>query len=465
MLSKEEMAVFAVLNIMAAMQNMVSNLGFLTSSIKLVPEFLSNNEREKADGQIKAALFYPILCSFLVTLVLLFFADQISSIFLKSSEFITQIRIVLVISFAADLFSISQLLLSSIQKFEKMSVAIMLTNISQRVFAIIFYLLFDINGFLVGYSVGYLFGLFFNLFHLREHLLSQAKMRSFTSLIRYSYPFYGESALRFFYIQFDQIAVAIFFTPAQLSSYFIAKRFFQYFGLFINSLIEPMVPKISELKKRGIDYIQSIMKKSFRYFSIIILPSGLLTASLSYFILETVAGPKYVNDYMLLGILSLSAMFYGLFAFFAAYIFILGEPIERFKYGAVMSLSTLILTIFLIFLIGLKGAALASLLSFFVSTLFIIMRLLKHMKFTLNIAHFAKILVLSLFLSTLLVVLQVLYYNKFLVPLYILLSAVIFFVFLIRWIENEDIHMLENIFPKKIITWLFKLIKLKPKIS
>lgn len=469
-LTKEEMATFAVFGILAGIINVFTGFGLATTCIREVPELVARNQYKRACSMIKTAFLNQIVFSSILSLATFVFAEKISLIFLKTYDFSFVIKIMSIGFFLASLFNFLSLIMRAVQKFGSLSLTSIIMNVSQRVLSILLFFILGLKGYIIGYTCGYSVGVILFIFYLKKWLFVKTDLYPYRKLIIFSFPYYISSFVRYALMHVDQFIIGVLLEPTYLASYFVARKFLGYLNTIIDSFMNPIVPKISELKKEGFERIKIAFKKTSRYVSFLFIPLCFGVASLSYPLLHLYGGAKYTDAWLILSILSLSMIAYAMFSLFNIYVYILGKPMERLKITALGGLFSILLSVILIYPFKTVGIALAKLFAFSITMVVAMFILKKLIDFKFDKDALKQALFSSCIMALLIIFPQLVHYNLIIIPLYIAVGILGYMFVFCPKLEGSDIKLIEDFLPNKLknltnILYLFVNRELKQKLA
>ncbi|MBN2190506.1 MAG: oligosaccharide flippase family protein [Candidatus Aureabacteria bacterium] len=371
-LSEEQLGIFAVLFVFYGIVSMFGGLGFGTSSIRLIPETKAKGNLSHVSDIIKYTVFVPFGILLCLMVAGFYFQKDLSDIFLKSPDLAGLIRLILISSVFYATYDRIILIMQSLQWFSKIAVLNITINILQRSLAIIFlYFGCGVKGILCGFLIGNILGCILGLILLLKYLLMPFSGYSLKQYIRFSLPFYGQGFSRFMFSRADQTFIAILFTPDKLAVYFIAKRIVSLINLVLEPLLEPMIPKLSEIKARGLSAFRENSAKIYIIFSFLAFGCACFVIFNSRIALFIVGGAKYAANTLILNILAVSVFLSFIFSVSKIGIYLYQHPKETFRISFYVGLINTSLGIVMGLYLGLAGFALAQCIGFLWGVFFI----------------------------------------------------------------------------------------------
>jgi len=369
LLTIEEMAVFAVYNTFCGLLTVVCSLGLLASCIKQVPGMQAAGKEAEVSGLLRISVGVYLGGAVLTTLALWLGAPALSRLFLKSVDRAGDIRLAAVAALCFGLYEASQLLLSSLQRFGRLSSYNVAAALIQRTLSLGLFFAFGLGGYLAGFAVGSLAGAALGLRTILPSMRAAPDADAAGS-IRYALPFYADGYLRYFYMHADQALVGVFLDPAALSTYFIAKRFVQYGQVLVSSLVDPLGAKVAELRQADPGAVGRAFDRSLRWIVLAFVPLSVLLSCSSPFLLWLIGGERYLGGVVPLAIMFLSLPLFAVFSHLAMFVYILGEPRDRFVNNLASVASQGAAMVALTPMLALPGFALARVIGFGAASLF-----------------------------------------------------------------------------------------------
>lgn len=388
LLSVEEMAVFAVYNTLCGLLTVIGSLGLLTTCIRVLPGMLAEpGQREEAARLARLAILVYLTGAGIVTSLSLAAARPLSEVFLKSPAFTSDLHVAALAALCFGLYEASQLLLSSLQEFGKVGKYNVVSALLQRTLSLALFFPFGLKGYLAGFALGSLCGAGLGLIRIAGRIRHEAgapaappsRPAGSRGWLGYSFPFYVDGYLRYFYMHADQLLVGVFLPPSELAVYFIAKRFIQYGQVLVSSLVDPLTTKVSELRQVEPASVPRAFAASLRYFILLFVPLAALLASTSPFLLAVVGGARYAEGVAPLALLLLSLPLFAVFSQSASFLYALGSPSDRLVANLVSTASQAAGIVAFMPVLGLPGLALARIAGFGIAAGFARARLRRYL--------------------------------------------------------------------------------------
>ena len=387
LLTLEEMAVFALYSTLCGLLTPVCSLGLLTSCIKLLPGMMAKDDREEAAILLRRTARVYVTGACVVTAALLLGAGLIGRLLLKRSDLAGDVRVACLAAFCFGLYEASQLLLQALQRFGRVGAYNVAAAFTQRILSLGLFFVFGLKGYLAGFAIGSLAGAGLGIATIIPFMRRRASSvvrggvpgEAAKGTVSYSLPFYADGYLRYFYMQADQLLVALFLGPADLSLYFVAKRFIQYAQVLVSSLVDPLGGRAAEMRETDPSGLERTFGISLRYFVLLFVPLSVLLACASPFLLLLVGGERYTPAAPALAMLFLSVPFFAVFSHLWTFAYVLGRPADRLTINLVSSAAQAAAIIALMPFMHLAGLALARAVGFASAMVFARRRLARHL--------------------------------------------------------------------------------------
>ncbi|HCT83762.1 MAG TPA: hypothetical protein DF296_01015 [Candidatus Margulisbacteria bacterium] len=366
-LSQTDLGIFAAMFVFYSLLGLVGGLGLNTMALRLIPELQAKKEQGKISDIVKITVAISALATFIIALIGILFDYQISMIFLKSPVYSNYIDWIIINSFFYAIFDRMILIYQSFQSFTTMSVLNVITNISQRIIAAILMILgYGLQGIMVGFLIGTLLGLIWSIIDLRSYLFGKYNKYPAMDFIKVSFPYYGQGIMRFIFTQADQALIAFMFSPDKLAIYFIAKKIINLITLVFEALYDTVVPKLAEIKSRGIEVFRANLDKVSSILIFLVVIGISLVFLNSKLFMYLLGGEKFIEYYYLLNILALSIVSYMLYTVSITGVYLYNEPNDVFKLSFYVGITTVSLEIIFGMTFGLIGFSIAQTLGYLV---------------------------------------------------------------------------------------------------
>lgn len=342
----------------------LKNLGINQAIIKFIPEFLSENNREKVKTSILFSLFFSITTSFVIGSLLYYFSSEISLIYFKDPNVETVFRIFLI-------FFVVQLLVSSINSiFNAFQRPILLSYSGVFINMMFFILIYftqdiEINRVVWYYNGVYITVLFTNcLLLLNVFNIFKYKSSAFLPVAKKLMPFgaatTASTIVSHTAVRVDTIFLTFFQNLETVGIYSALTPFRTIFKVAGSSISKIFFPLTSELYAQGkTDELKSILSMIHRYLVFLLMPLAVVFFAYTEFIIETIFGPEFVEGANAARLIVLASIIRPIVIINVGTINGLGKPLKNTQIITITGIINLLLNVIMIPLWSYNGAALA----------------------------------------------------------------------------------------------------------
>lgn len=441
-LTPEYYGVYSLTLAIASIAIAITNLGIDNAIARYTAYF------EGSSFKVRSHLRYffkvKTLLVFSVSLVLFLASDKLADLFgdkRLAAPFAIASLIVLFASFA----SVFNAFFMGLQKFKYTFLKQVVYEISRWIFALPLALAFlavgAVFGVALAYFVSFLFLLIVTIKYYSDYIVGPAgkvseKVNAFMGYMTVA------SLSGIIYAYVDSIMIGYFLTTTDVGYYRAAYTIvFALIG-FISSLSVVLLPTFTQLT---IEDIKRSLDRLTRYSSIIAFPSALAISYLTEKIVKTVYGAEYLP--------ASSAMFFLSFALLPgafSYLTTIFNAKERADISAKLITSSMLLNVvlnyFLILEMGIAGAAVATVISRFVTVSLAAILLYRMFGISFKLSSVLKPLICSLIMLVVLIVMPE-PISLVVGVVEVVFAGLIYFVVLfgIKGISMDDFRYLENL--------------------
>ena len=371
-------AVFAFINVIASFRG----FGIGQALIKYIPEY---KLKEKYSLIKKGIAYYFSLqfISFIVILVVIFvFADKLATDYFKDLNSIKILFLLALTSVFAIFESLFHVLFLGYKKSGHYAFA---TLFQMSLVVIITFVLLKSG---VGYlspAFGYLFAsilsgvTFYFLFRKISPKFFSARtsfdFKFFKKLTIFGLPLTASAIIGSSIGQLDILLITYFLDLKEVALYSVALPISMLLRHFSKSISLIVIPVSSEIYYQNKELLVEGIKNIHKYVMLLVVPLALTMAIFAPLIISMFFGEGYLGATRALRILAISAIFYSIAHINSNLLLGVGRPGLNAKIMVGLSLTAIILDLFLIPLYGIVGAALgvfiASFVMFFVSLIYL----------------------------------------------------------------------------------------------
>jgi len=446
-LSKDELSFIPVYLMIGSMSTLFFNFGILPTFVKLVPSKLKKNY-EEAKSLIFTGFIINVFGILLFCFCTYIFSRSISILVFHTPSYSNLLRIMSIGFFFQGAFVVSNYLLWSTSRFNKISTLTITQVCIQAILTVSLYLIQGLKGLVVGLVLADLVSAIIAVYFLKDFLFQGLpKFYPLRGLI--SFPFYLESYLMYARSQGDQWIVATFLGPSSMAIYYIAKKIYDMLCTIHSSFDRIMT---SSLSKVGDDknILADKVSHLFPLMSCVIFPGIFLLIGLSPFLIDFIAGHAYkeaVVPAIILTLVILVTFFWGPIG---RAIFILNPSVDRVKVTLVES----ILLISFLFLftqwLNIIGVALARLLSSVMTGIYAYYVLKQSLQIKIPKREIIFTFISSMCMAIFLISGQLIYFNYLMIFIYLAFGIIIFLVLISNYISEQYYSTLNLILPFEI---------------
>jgi len=480
-LSKEEMGIFAVLNLILSIAQTFGTLALTSAAVKYIAHYLEEKQIDKAKSVANLVLRICVVTSILSFCVLFFLAEWLSLwLFGTSSQTLLFQVLAFVLSFNILYLGVISFL-QGLQKMFELSFIGLIYAIIQNFLGI--YLILNglgLLGIVYGWLAGVVVSTLLSLALTYRYFGISRKSHPIKPLIEFSLPLYLSQILTFFVGWVDQIFVLSFIGAVYLGVYYIAVRASVVPSLIFTSIIAALFPQLSELyAQNGATSLKGAFHTSTRYAMLIGFPTIIGLATLAYPIVILFAGLEYAEAAVPLIILCVSSLPTTLGVAITAILWAMG----RTKIASLITVASIFSEMFVLYValvylnVEILGAALSRVVAAVIGFALGTLSLKKNPGISFDkdalwkgsvscaIMVFAIVLldvIRQYFASSQ----QFLVFRLHLLPIYVIVGAVAYFLSLValRAIKKQDIELAHEYLPnrlKPIAKWLGRIARVE----
>ena len=488
-LLKEDMGIFAMLNLFIAAAQTFGTLALTSAAVKYIAQYLAEKQVDRAKSVASVILRIWLVASILFSLVLFFSAELLSLWLFNVPSYTWLFQVLALVAFLNIIYLGVTSFLQGLQKMFELSLVSLVFAGLQSSFGIYFIFTgLGLLGIVYGWLIGVSISLLISLALTYQFLGITRKSHPIKPMLEFSSPLYLANILNFFVSWADQIFVLSYMGAVSglleaeriLGTYHIAVRASIVPSLLFTSTITALFPQLTELyTQNGAKSLKAAFHTSTRYATLIGFPTIIGLAALAYPIIILFAGWEYKGAALPLIILCISMLPTTLGVAITAILM----TMERTKIASLITIVSLIselgvLYIFLAYVnLGIFGAALSRVVMAIVGFALGVFALRKSPGLSFDkdalwkgsvscaIMVFAIVLldvVRQYFSSSQ----QFLIFDLHLLLIYVVVGSVAYFLSLValRAIKRQDIELAQEYLPsglKPIAKWLERIAHVK----
>jgi stage V sporulation protein B len=467
MISKDEMGVYAGLMVTYALFQVSGLTGLSTTAARFVSKHLAEGDLTNASAFAKRILQLGAIFSILACITYYAISPYLSLIIAKSFHYTNLFRITSIMVLIGSFSIFVDGLMQGIKEFEKLAVI--------RIIAQLFRILVSLFLLFLGYgllspTIGWIvFGLALIAFSMKSiinHLNLRKGSYPLKPIIVYLAPLLISNLLLFASNYIDMFMAMIYLKTSELGAYNVAVTASSFLILIIlASIISTLLPTLSgAYGKGGIKAVESAFTKSTRYMAMIYSPAALGLASISWPIIQLMAGEIYLDSVVPLAIISISSIAYGLSIPVLIAFQAIGETFRIFKITLLATLANVLTCVLIIPRMNIIGASIGRAMLFLIMLSYSVYEGNKLMSLKFDRKAIIKSMVASLSMFIVLLILESFLPSKFLIPFYIIVGVLIYGLTnkSIKGFSKEDFEIIKKMVPKrfekllKLIEWFIK---------
>jgi O-antigen/teichoic acid export membrane protein len=426
-LSKDELVLLPVYDMLSALAPVVFSLGILPSVLRSLPGLIEHDPAQ-ARGLIRTGNAITLAGSLLFAACVFLFAEPLAKAVFSKADYAYLLRITSLGYLAAALLNYTTYLQWANSDFAGISLVRVIAGIGRIVLGIGLLLLAGLRGLAWGLALNDALCFFVSLWFLRGTLKPGPTVGvSARGLIRESLPFYFESFLMYFRAQGDNWIVATMLGTEAMAVYFVARRIPQILMLVMDS-VDKIVTTAVARRTGDIDEVKSYLWRLHEVLAHTIVPGIMLLIALMPAVIIVIAGREYesasIPCMVLCGVLLVQTTQLP----FARGIFVTLPPLTRVL-QTVVETAVLIGCLFLLSRpFAEMGVSVSRLLAAVAAWLYSFLTLRRSMRMGIPWRQYVLSLTASLLMAGVVVTLFTLRANLLLVPVYALAGVFVFLI-------------------------------------
>ncbi|MBI2578472.1 MAG: flippase [Candidatus Aenigmarchaeota archaeon] len=348
------------------------DIGFSSAMTRFIAQFRAKNDSESIKSVIYSVIAMQLFLALIFSSVFFVLSPYLASAFFKSAKAETIIFPILV-SFIFGVFVSLQYVLQGLGKIELYSLVEPFRNIITLAFAVV---LLPMG--LLGVSYSYLFStialtiiLFlmilksFPFFSVKGHF--DRKLTK--EIVDFGKPLFFSNIGGVFLGYADTIMITAFLSVSDVGLYQVALPTSQILWVLLGSVSIVILPIVSELWAKGdAATISRILSLMLKFSFIVAIPFVITIVAFPEVIITMLFGSKYAGASTALQILAINSIFYTVFSVTSISIIGIGKTRENMRIVLTLSAANILINLLLIPSVGITGAAVATLVSYFIGT-------------------------------------------------------------------------------------------------
>ncbi len=293
-LSKDELAILPMYDMLSALAPVIFSLGILPSILRSLPGLIEHDAAQ-ARGLIRTGTAITIPGSLLFAAGVFFLSEPLARALFSSVDYAYLLRITSLGYLAASLLNYTTYLLWANSDFARISLLRVIAGIGRIVLGVGLLLLAGLRGLAWGLVLNDALCLLVSLWFLRGTFKPGPTAHvSARRLIRLSFPFYVESFLMYFRSQGDNWIVATMLGPAAMAVYFVARRIPQMLMLVMDSVDKIMTTEVAR-REGDLDEIRRYLWRLHEVLAHTVVPFVMLLIAVMPAVIIVIAGREYAS--------------------------------------------------------------------------------------------------------------------------------------------------------------------------
>jgi len=373
--------------------SLISPLALMGLSMGFV-RFLSSETEEKIIKEaVYSILFLVTVSGLLASFLLYFAAEPLATIGFRDPEATYYIQIGSFLILSNVIESISLIYFRVFRQIKRFSYLTLLETFTKLLFILILlklgYGLFGvIAATLIVQSIVFFIATFTIMAQIGFIIPRFSYIREY---LQFSLPLTPIALIRWVTESSDRYLVTYFLGLGSVGVYSAACSIGNLIQLLVSPLQLILLPEISKLfDENKIDQVRIYMSHSLRYFLLITIPAVFGISALAKPLLGVFTTEEFLSGWFVIPIIALSGLMAGIFQIFVNIIFLVKETRYITYINIVAAASNVILNILLIPSYGIGGAAVSTLISYFMMIVLCIHVSMKHFVFDFHFYDIVK---------------------------------------------------------------------------
>jgi O-antigen/teichoic acid export membrane protein len=373
--------------------SLISSLALMGLSMGFVRFLSAETEKKMIREAVYSILFFVVISGFLASLLIYTFAEPIATFGFKDPEATYFIQAGSALIFLSVVESISLFYFRVFRQIKKFSYFSLFETFGKLFFILI---LLKMGYGLLGVIVATLLVQSSILLISLVIIISQIgfTIPRFTHIkeyLQFSLPLTPSSLVRWITESSDRFLVTYFLGLGSAGVYSAAYSIGNLIQLFSSPLQLILLPELSKLfDEDKIDQVRIYLSHSLRYFLLITIPAVFGLSALAKPLLGIFTTQDFLSGWFVIPIIALSGLLAGIFQIFVNIMLLVKETKSATYINIIAAISNVLLNLLLIPSIGILGAALSTLISYFLMIVFCIYISMKHFVFDYYYYDIAK---------------------------------------------------------------------------
>ena len=373
--------------------SLVSSLALMGLSMGFVRFLSSETETKTIREAVYSILFFVTISGFLASLLIYTFAEPLATFGFKDPEAAYFLQAGSALIFLNVVESISLFYFRVFRQIKKFSYFTLFETFG-KLFLIL--ILLKMGYGLLGVIVATLLVQSSILLISLVIIISQIgfvipRFTHIKEYLQFSLPLTPSALVRWITESSDRYLVTYFLGLGSVGVYSAAYSIGNLIQLFVSPLQVILLPELSKLfDENKIDQVRIYLSNSLRYFLLITVPAVFGLSALAKPLLGIFTTQDFLSGWLVIPIIALSGLLAGIFQIFVNIMFLVKETKSTTYINIIAAVSNVLLNLLLIPSIGIIGAALSTLISYFLMIVLCIYISMKHFVFDFYYYDIAK---------------------------------------------------------------------------
>jgi len=441
-LGADDLGLYRIVNTIFGTIMLFVTIGIPAAIIKYVAEFRGNDE--KLEQIVSAGLITSILLG-LISFVSIYLSAGLFANFFHMPELSGLLKI---LAFAFPFSIVTNMLLGLLNGLREMTKNAWISIIQSASMLVLTFLLvfnYGVNGAVVGIVFSYILSTLLLIFVQKiSNLTFSNFFDNSIQLINFGSKTVLSNAINLINYQADILMIGYFMTKTDVGVYSIAVMFAKLIWILPDSIQRITFPLISEYHaKKMNESIHILVDKCMKYSCLFLVFCTTFFIFFGNKVISLVFGAEFEHSYFPLIILLIGTVLYGVTKSVGSIFASVGKVTLVYKIPLVSAISNIILNYVLIPVYGINGAAVATTISFVVSTALMIhyMKILINLK--VDFIWYIKVLCLTGFLLCFYLISKNLINNMLLGLILMIIELILFVAY---FVPNQDRNNLFHLF-------------------
>lgn len=379
--------------------SLISSLALMGLSMSFVRFLSSETEKKKIREAVYSILFFVTVSGFLASFILYVFAEPLATFGFKDSgaTYFVQAGSLLILVNVIE--SVSLFYFRVFRQIQKFSYLTLFETFGKLLFILILLKMgYGLLGVIAATLIvqGLIFLIAFVIIVSQIGLVIP-RFTYIREYLQFSLPLTPNALIRWVTESSDRYMVTYFLGLCSVGVYSAACSIGNLIQLFVTPLQLILLPELSKLfDENKMDEVRIYMSHSLRYFLIIAIPAVFGLSALAKPLLGILTTQDFISGWFVIPIIAFAGLLAGIFQIFVNTMFLIKETKSATYINIIAAVSNVLINLILIPTVGILGAALSTLISYFLMAMLCVHISLKHFKLDFYFLDFAKSIVSSM---------------------------------------------------------------------